>query len=65
VVVCLGLKGPDGPLHYAVVVGLGDADVTLNDPARGKLVREEREAFLRSWKVTGNWALLAVPRQPS
>jgi uncharacterized protein YvpB len=42
-----------------------DEEVVLNDPARGKLVREQKEAFLRSWKVTGNWALLAVPRQSS
>jgi len=62
-VVCLGLKGPRAPLHYAVVAGAGEDAVLLNDPARGKLVREDKESFLRSWKVTGNWALLAVPRQ--
>jgi len=63
VVVCLALQGAGGPLHFAVVVGFGPDDVLLNDPARGKLVREEKEAFLRSWKATQNWALLAVPRR--
>ncbi|HUQ94469.1 MAG TPA: C39 family peptidase, partial [Bryobacteraceae bacterium] len=61
VVVCLGLKGPKGPLHFAVVVGLEAGAVILNDPARGKLFREPMEPFLRAWRVTGNWALLAVP----
>lgn len=63
VVVCLALDGSDRPLHFAVVVGVGTDEILLNDPARGKLVREEREAFLRAWKATQNWALLAVPRQ--
>jgi ABC-type bacteriocin/lantibiotic exporter with double-glycine peptidase domain len=63
IVACLGLKGPNAPLHFVVVVGAGEDAILLNDPARGKLVREEKDAFLRSWKVTGNWALLAVPRQ--
>ncbi len=62
VVVCLGLRGPNAPLHYVVVVGAGDQEILLNDPARGKLIREDTETFLRSWKVTDNWALLAVPR---
>jgi uncharacterized protein YvpB len=63
VVVCFGLKGPRGPLHYAVVVGIENGSVRLNDPARGKLIREDLEVFGTAWKVTGNWALLAVPRQ--
>ena len=63
IVVCLGLKGPDAPLHYVVLVGIGEGEVLLNDPARGKLFREKTVEFLRAWKVTENWALLAVPRQ--
>lgn len=62
VVVCLGLEGPDAPLHYVVVVGIGEGEVLLNDPARGKLFREKMSDFLGAWKVTQNWALLAVPR---
>jgi ABC-type bacteriocin/lantibiotic exporter with double-glycine peptidase domain len=62
VVVCLGPKGPGGPLHYVVVVGSGENEILLNDSARGKLIRESKETFLKQWKATGNWALLAVPR---
>ena len=62
VVVCLGLKGPGGPLHYSVVVGLDSEAVWLNDSARGKLVRDDLERFKTAWSVTGNWAMLAVPR---
>jgi predicted double-glycine peptidase len=62
-VVCLGPQGPDGPFHYVVVVGVGESEILLNDSARGKLTREGRETFLEQWKATGNWALLAVPRQ--
>jgi predicted double-glycine peptidase len=63
VVVCLGLKGAKGPPHYAVVVGVDDKAVWLNDSARGKLIRDEISHFESAWRVTGNWALLAVPRQ--
>jgi predicted double-glycine peptidase len=63
VVVCLALNGADAPLHYVVVVGIGDGEMLLNDPARGKLFREKSAAFFRAWKATGNWALLALPRQ--
>jgi predicted double-glycine peptidase len=62
-VVCLGLKGSRAPLHYAVVAGMDRGSVRLNDPARGKLIREDRETFLAAWKVTENWVLLAVPRR--
>ena len=61
VIVCLGLTGPRAPLHYAVVVGIEEESVWLHDSARGKLVRETLDRFQDSWKVTGNWALLAVP----
>ncbi len=62
VVVCLGLSGSKGPLHYAVVVGLDDEAVWLNDSARGKLVRDPLDRFEAAWKLSGNWSLLAVPR---
>jgi len=62
-VVCLAPKSAKGPLHYVVVVGLSDTEVTMHDPARGKLVTEPQERFLREWKATGNWTMLAVPRQ--
>lgn len=63
VIVCLAPKGRRAPQHYVVVAGAGQKAVMLNDPARGKLVREDLGHFLRAWKATGNWALLAVPRR--
>ncbi|MBC7852058.1 MAG: C39 family peptidase [Pirellulaceae bacterium] len=62
VVVCLGLSGAKGPLHYAVVVGVDDKTVWLNDSARGKLVRDDLESFEKAWRLSENWAMLAVPR---
>ena len=48
----------------ALAVGLDtETDtVLLNDPARKKLARYDREEFLESWAATDNWTLLAVPR---
>ncbi len=62
VIVCLAPKGNRGLLHYAVVAGLNDKEVWLNDPARGKLFREDIQRFTAEWRKTNNWALLAVPR---
>ena len=64
VIVCLGPKGPRQPLHYVVAVGIDEQGVLLNDPARGKLVRDDRQRFLTAWKETGHWSMLAVPRHP-
>lgn len=57
-------RGTD--LHYVVVVGIAPEDkgVLLNDPARSKLLRVEREEFTRQWQGAANWTLLAVPKQP-
>ncbi len=63
VIVCFAPKGPHAPLHYAVIVGVDARNVWMNDSARGKLIREDTSRFLEEWKVTANWALLAVPRQ--
>jgi predicted double-glycine peptidase len=62
VVVAIGPDGSRALLHYLVVVGLRDKAVLVNDPARGKLLDMDLERFLPAWKITGNWALLAVPR---
>jgi predicted double-glycine peptidase len=62
VIVCLAPAGARGPLHYAVVVGIDDESVWLNDSARGKLIKEPIKKFRTSWDVTEHWALLAVPR---
>lgn len=63
VVVCLGPRSGRSPLHFAVLAGMDDADVYLNDPTRGRLFRQSLEGFLRDWKRSGNWMLLAVPAQ--
>lgn len=56
--------GAGSSLHYVVVAGVDDAQqlVLLNDPARRKLLKEDRAGFEREWKATGYWTLLAVPR---
>lgn len=64
-VVCLGARGPREPLHFVVVVGIEDDAIILNDPARGKLIREKSNRFERAWAATGNWSMLAVPRPHS
>jgi predicted double-glycine peptidase len=63
IIVCLQ-PARRAPLHYVVVAGFDPAKKTflLNDPARGKFLREESSRFLKSWKGTGNWAMLAVPK---
>ncbi len=63
VVTCIAPRGSHAPLHYAVVVGLDDRSIWLNDPARGKLFADDLNRFMAEWKATGNWALLAVPQQ--
>jgi predicted double-glycine peptidase len=67
VIVCLAPRGMRAPLHYVVVTGVADdnSHLTVNDPARGKSISIDAELFLKEWKATGNWALLAVPRQSS
>ena len=49
--------------HYVVVAGMDweREAVFVNDPARGKLLRVERQEFEREWQAARNWMLLAVP----
>src|SRR5258708_24879402 len=51
------------PLHYVVVTGMDweREAVFVNDPARGKLLRIEREEFEKEWQASRNWMLFAVP----
>ncbi len=51
------------PLHYVIVTGMDweREAVFINDPARGKLLRVEREEFEKEWQAARNWMLLAVP----
>ena len=51
------------PLHYVVVTGMDweREAVFVHDPARGKLLRIERQEFEKEWQAARNWMLLAVP----
>jgi ABC-type bacteriocin/lantibiotic exporter with double-glycine peptidase domain len=51
------------PLHYVVVTGMDweREAIFVNDPARGKLLRIERQEFEKEWQAARNWMLLAVP----
>ena len=55
------------PLHYVVVTGMDwrREAVFINDPARGKLLRIERQEFEKEWLAGRNWMLLAVPGGPA
>jgi ABC-type bacteriocin/lantibiotic exporter with double-glycine peptidase domain len=54
-------------LHYVVVVGLDQPErvVLVNDPEQRKLLKENQSTFVRDWKATGKWTLLAVPETPA
>jgi ABC-type bacteriocin/lantibiotic exporter with double-glycine peptidase domain len=62
-IISLQPKGSKTRFHYVVVAGMdwGHDALFVNDPARGKLLRLEREEFEKEWHATGNWMLLAVP----
>jgi ABC-type bacteriocin/lantibiotic exporter with double-glycine peptidase domain len=66
-IISLGPGKPAVPLHYVVVAGLDWAEeaVFVNDPARGKLLRIERQEFEKEWSAARNWMLLAVPARPN
>lgn len=59
-------SGSSDSLHYVVVVGidLEQDHILLNDPARRKLLKQDRSDFEAQWSATGTWTLLALP-QPS
>lgn len=66
-IVGLGPEGKNRPLHYVVVAGIDWQRnfVFVNDPAQRKLFRMTRKRFLQEWQLTGNWTLLAVPKEPA
>jgi ABC-type bacteriocin/lantibiotic exporter with double-glycine peptidase domain len=61
--VCLR-DGRTGPLHYVVVAGVDTQRnvVLVNDPARRKLLKVDRDMFEKDWTAANRWTLLAVPR---
>jgi predicted double-glycine peptidase len=52
------------PLHYVVVAGLDPPAglVLLNDPARRKLLKQDRADFEKQWSGADKWTLLALPQ---
>jgi ABC-type bacteriocin/lantibiotic exporter with double-glycine peptidase domain len=62
----VALKPPEAgaPLHYVVVAGLDPQAglVLLNDPARRKLLKQDRADFEKQWSGVNKWTLLALPQ---
>lgn len=60
----VALKPSGSSLHYVVVAGV-DSELgilLLNDPARRKLLKQDRASFEKQWSATGKWTLLALPQ---
>jgi hypothetical protein len=38
--------------------------VLKNDPAKRKLLKQDRSSLEKQWKAAGNWTLLTVPQHP-
>lgn len=62
-IVALKPAALESDLHYVVVVGLEPEKnvLLINDPAKRKLLKQERSTFEKQWAAVGNWTLLAVP----
>jgi ABC-type bacteriocin/lantibiotic exporter with double-glycine peptidase domain len=58
-----GKRDAKALLHYVVVTGMDweREAVFISDPARGKLLRIERQEFEKEWEAARKWMLLAVP----
>ncbi|HKQ72900.1 MAG TPA: C39 family peptidase [Blastocatellia bacterium] len=63
-IVALRSSAGEASLHYVVVAGLDSQAgiVSLNDPARRKLLKLSRSDFEKQWNGSNQWTLLAVPR---
>jgi ABC-type bacteriocin/lantibiotic exporter with double-glycine peptidase domain len=63
-IVALKPSGADSSLHYVVVAGLDSEHrlLLLNDPARRKLLKQDRSSCEKQWSSTGKWTLLALPQ---
>jgi len=56
--------GINEPLHYVVMTGIdpGRRLISVNDPARRKLLKWDRATFEKQWSAAGYWTLLVVPQ---
>lgn len=50
-----------GTLHYVVLLGWADGDVSYHDPEAGPFRTRPEAAFATAWAGSGNWALLVTP----
>jgi predicted double-glycine peptidase len=61
--VIVGLRsGRAANLHFAVLTGVDDKYVRLNDPTRRKPQRRKRADCDAEWAAGEHWMLLATPR---
>jgi ABC-type bacteriocin/lantibiotic exporter with double-glycine peptidase domain len=63
-IVALEPSEAGAPLHYVVVAGLDPRAglVLVNDPARRKLLKQDRADFEKQWSGVKKWTLLALPQ---
>lgn len=61
--IIVGLReGSRRRLHFAVLTGIEDEHVWLNDPTRKQTSRTGRARFEKQWAGADRWILLATPR---
>lgn len=61
--IIVALKAGRSPrLHFAVLTGIEEEHIWLNDPTRKATQRTSRARFDKQWSAAGRWMLLASPR---
>jgi len=61
--IIVALKAGRSPrLHFAVLTGVDERHVWLNDPTRKGAQQTQRERFEKQWSGAERWMLLASPR---
>jgi len=61
-IVALKPEGGRAPLHYVVVTGMDQQVVMVNDPARRKLLKQDRSIFEQQWSGADKWTRLGLPQ---
>lgn len=56
-------KNRRSAIHFAVMAGVEDGHVTLNDPTRKGAQSVEKAKFLKQWELAERWMLLATPQK--
>ncbi|MEP7365530.1 MAG: C39 family peptidase [Acidobacteriota bacterium] len=55
-------EGRTKRLHFAVLAGVEEQAVWMNDPTRKAVSRTDRAKFEKQWEGAHRWMLLATPR---